>query len=260
MARNKKRGDIDADYHAIRARLTALTATGGSAPTTVPPHGHAAANISFEETQSDSSGRLAADDVQEALEELDSEKLARSGEQPMLGNLDMNHWSVNNVNDLEVEDDISMTGAGGDLTMAGANGFARISGARQIEMVGDVGESDINGVRDISMIGSAVGEGVVDGPRVIHMQGDNDDGEAKVDGLERVVFNNEPTKSSIEQVSRIEYNVGVTAASSYTPAEGISSWDTLEDILVAHVASGVVIVAIAFGWGVEMAMNGYNPA
>jgi hypothetical protein len=249
MARTKRTGDIDSQYTAIRLRMTALTAAAPASSGVVPPHGHAAANITFDETQSDGSGRMAADDVQEAIEELDSEKLARSGEQPMLGNLDMNHWSVNNVGNLEVE---------GDINMTGPNGFANIQGARDIHMVGDNGESDITGVRDISFNGD-VGEGVIDQPRVIHMTGDNDDGEAKIDGIERVVFNDEPTKSSIEMVSRIEYNTDVTAESSYTPAEGISSWDTLEDILVAHVASGAGLVAVALGWGVAMAVNGYNP-
>lgn len=257
MKRNRT-GDIDAQYTAIRLRMTALSAAAAPPSNVVPPHGHAAANITFDETQSDSSGRMAADDVQEAIEELDSEKLARSGEQPMLGNLDMNHHDVNNVNDLEVEDDINMTGAGGNLTMSGANGSAQIVGVRQIEMVGDNGESDINGVRDISFVGD-VGEGVINQPRVIHMDGDDDDGEARIDGLEAVIFNDEPTKSYIDEVSRIKYNKLVEAGVSYSAGEGHSSWDTLEDILVVYVASGAAVVAVAFAWSVNMVMNGYNP-
>lgn len=163
---------------------------------------------------------LAATDVQVALQEHDDEKLARSGVQDMLGNLDM---GGNEIQDTK------------DLTFTGGVGDARIDDVRKIDMTG-IGQ--IVDVKLLDMTGSAVGEGIIDDPRVIHMDGDHVDDEAKIDGLERVVFNNEPTASSIEEVSRVEYNTGVTAASSYTPAEGISSWDTLEDTLVVHVASG----------------------
>jgi len=112
---------------------------------------------------------------------------------------------------------------------------------------------------DLTMSGP-VGEAIVNGPRVIHMAGDHVDDEAKVDGLERVVFNNEPTASSIEQPSRVDLNIGVEAGVSYTAAEGRVSWDTLEDVLVAYVASGAGVVAVALGWGAVIAANGYNPA
>ena len=112
---------------------------------------------------------------------------------------------------------------------------------------------------DLTMSGP-VGEAIVNGPRVIHMAGDHADDEAKVDGLERVVFNNEPTASSIEQPSRVDLNIGVEAGVSYTAAEGRVSWDTLEDVLVAYVASGAGVVAVALGWGAVIAANGYNPA
>lgn len=163
---------------------------------------------------------LAADDVQAALEEHDTEKLARSGVQDMLGNLDM---GGNEIQDTK------------DLTFTGGVGEARIDDVRKIDMTG-IGE--IVDVKLLDMSAGGIGEAIIDDPRVIHMEGDHVNDEAKIDGLERVVFNNEPTASSIEDVSRVEYNTGVTAASSYTPSEGISSWDTLEDTLVVHVASG----------------------
>lgn len=233
--RNQKRGDIDADYHAIRARLKSLgSTTVVTAP--LPPHGHAASAITFVPA-----GNLAGDDVQEVLEEIDIEKLARDGSQTMLGNLDMDHHDVNNIVNAEVEGDLNLTGAASDIHMFGANGASRIDGVRNLSFSGDVGE------------------GIINQPRVIHMTGDNDDAEALIDGVERIVFNDEPTKSSIEQVSRIEYNIDVTAGTSYTAAEGRSSWDVLEDILIAYAASGAGVVAIALGWGVALAMNGYNP-
>jgi len=230
MARNKKRGDIDADYHAIRSRLKTLGTVNVVASTTIPPHTHSAEEIGMT-----AAGLLAADDVQEGLEELDSEKLARDGTQTMLGALDMNANSINNIDDADIEGTATV---GEDVIFTEGVGGAIITGVRTITMVGAAGESDITGVRDISMSGSAVGEGIVNGPRVISMQGDKADDEAKIENLERVVFNNEPTASSIEGPSRIDMRVGVEAGVSYTAAEGIVSWDTLEDTLVLYVLSG----------------------
>ena len=219
-------GSFNADFRRLVARISKLFSI--IAPTvqgpesekdeplvvnthTHPPHTHTAAEISMVPA-----GLLAADDVQEGLEEHDSEKLARSGVQPMLGSLDMNHFDVANIRDVEVESDLTMSGP--------------------------------------------VGEAIVTGPRVIHMAGDHVDDEAKIDGLERVVFNAEPTASSIEGPSRIEMNVAVEAGVDYTAAVGKVSWDALEDALVAYVASGAGVVAVALGWAAIMAANGHNPA
>lgn len=231
--RVKKRGDIDADYHAIRARLKSLGTTTVVAPTTIPPHTHSADQIGMQENVT-RDGYLAADDVQEGLEELDSEKLARSGVQTMLGNLDMNDNELLNVWNL------SMTGTVGD---------AIINLVRTITMTG-VGL--IENARTLEFTGSIVGEGLINAARTIHMDGDHVEGEALIDGLERVVFNNEPTASSIEGPSRIEMNVGVEAGVSYTAAEGIASWDNLEDTMVVYVQSGAVLIAIAVGWAVKL--------
>lgn len=206
----RKRGDdFEATFAATRRRLQSLGTVIVPAPTTIPPHTHSADQITAEpETVT---ALLAGDDVQEDLEELGVEKLARSGEQPWIGPdpLDMNHFDVANVRDAEIESDLTMSGP--------------------------------------------VGEAIINGPRVIHMAGDKVDDEAKVDGLERVVFNNEPTASSIESPSRLDMNIGVTAGSSYTAAEGRVSWDTLEDTVIVYVASGAVVVVIAFGWSVKLA-------
>lgn len=242
MARRTRRGDIDSTYNALRPRLGNLPSSGGSyvPPTTVPPHTHSADQIVMIENVSQG-GYLAADDVQEGLEELDSEKLARSGEQTMLGDLDMNSHEIDNIT---------------NLNMNGGIGAAILNLVRRITMTG---LGLIEAVRKIDFTGSVATEGIIDQPRVIHMAGDHADDEAKVDGLERVVFNDEPTASSIEQPSRLDMNVGVEAGVSYTAEEGRASWDTLEDTMVFFVQSGTGVVAVAIGWGVLNAVNGSNP-
>ncbi|NTV04641.1 hypothetical protein HGA89_07020, partial [bacterium] len=113
------------------------------------------------------------------------------------------------------------------------NAYLIIDGSRA--MTGDLnmGEHDVDAAvnghfsGDLEMDGG-VGVARVANPRVISMAGDHEDDEAKIEGLERVVFNDEPTASSIEQPSRIEMNTGVEAGVDYTAAEGVASWDTLE--------------------------------
>lgn len=146
-----------------------------------------------------------------------------------------------------------------------SSGYLIIDGSRA--MTGDLnmGEHDVDAAvnghfsGDLTMDG-AVGVARVSSPRVISMAGDHADDEAKVENLERVVFNDEPTASSIEKPSRIEYNVGVTAGADYSAAEGKSSWDDLEDTLVVYVASGAAMALVAVGWVVKLAVNGYNPS
>lgn len=95
----KKRGvprDIDSMRRAHRPRMGKLAiAAVATPPTTIPPHTHHASEIVVEpETVT---ALLAADDVQEALEELGQEKLARSGEQPMLGDLNLDDHELDNA-------------------------------------------------------------------------------------------------------------------------------------------------------------------
>lgn len=204
-----KRREIDRIYNALRPRIN--RPSGGVAYTpptvTIPPHTHSADQIT-----SNASTYVAADDVQEAIEELDSEKLARSGDQEMLGDLNMDEHSIDNAVDVH---------ASGDINMDGGVGAAKVGSVR-----------------------------------VLTLAGDDDDGEARITGAERVIFNNEPTKSVIENPSRLDMNVGVEAGVSYTPAEGKVSWDSLEDTLVVYVASGASIVLIAAGWAVKLAVDG----
>lgn len=232
-------GDIDQLRQALRPRMLLQSGGGGgsTAPTTIPPHTHHASEIIAEPEET--SALLSGDDVQEDLEELGIEKLARSGEQPMLGALDMNHHSIANADDLEAEGTATIRE---DVVLTGAAGLAKVTGARELTFVAD-----------------ATGEAEVHNARQIHLVGDDDDGEARLDGVERIVFNDEPTKSVLEQPSRLEMNTGVAAGSSYTAAEGIVSWDSLEDTLIANVASGSGVVAVALGWEVVKAVCGWSP-
>jgi hypothetical protein len=187
-------------------------ASGG----TPGPHTHPSDQITHV-----GSGYVSAVNVKAAIEELDSEKLARSGAQDMLGDLDMGGNAIGDVK---------------DLVFTGGVGHAIIDQARTIYMTGD---GEITGVKHIDMSVSGTGEGRIDNPRAIHMAGDDVNDEARVDGLERVQFNTEPTKSVIDNPSRVEWNSAVEAGVDYAAGEGLMSWDTLEGTLVAYVASGV---------------------
>lgn len=89
-----KQREIDRIYTAIRPRLTLSSVGGGSGAGTVPPHTHPASAISFEPA-----GDVAGDDVQEGMEELAEEKLARSGLQTMLGTLQMNSFDITGIDE-----------------------------------------------------------------------------------------------------------------------------------------------------------------
>lgn len=206
-------GDIEGIFNALRPRFRKWISSGGFAtqpPTTVAPHTHQASDIGFDPAGVEWTGYLSAEEVQAALEEHDDEKLARSGVQPMRGSLGMDDGAgPYNIFDIN------------NLTLSGA-----------------AGQGNVTGVRDISMVTAIVGEGVIDGPRVIHMAGDDDDDEALIDGVERVVFNLEPTKSLIQQLSLIEWNPAVTPGTDYTEQLAQMSWSDLEGTMICVVASG----------------------
>lgn len=122
------RRDIDRAYTALRPRLGGGAGGGGTLTVTIPAHTHSADQIG-----STASGDVASVNVQSAIEELAEEKLARDGHQPMTGNLDLDHHDVSNVNDLEVEHDISV---GNNETFTGGVGQAVVYGPRAIEMAG----------------------------------------------------------------------------------------------------------------------------
>ena len=227
---------------------------GGAASHTHPlvAHTHDASQIYFEPNVP-TGGLLSADDVQEMGEELDSEKLARSGVQPMLGDLNLDGFDIDNVRDLEVERDQTL---GRDMTFLGGVGEAILSGVRRITMAG-IGL--IEAIRKADFSGSAVGEGIIDQPRVIHLAGDDDDSEARIDGAERIVFNDEPTKSVIENPSVVEFNVAVEAGVDTTAKRGALSYDAAERMLATwfeSVDGTPRLHKIPWGWVVLQCMNG----
>lgn len=211
MALKLSPGDIDAIYKALRPRLElAAGSFQTSVPTTVAPHTHHAREIELEPAGVEWTGYVAADDVQEGVEEHDDEKLARSGVQPMRGNLDMDDglgpWPIINLL---------------NLIFTGGAGQARIDDARALNFKG-----------------ATVGEDQVTNCRAVHMIGDDADNEARVDGLDRVKFHATETQAIIEDPARAEWQTGVTPGTDYTAAEGIQSWSDVEGTMVVNVASG----------------------
>lgn len=206
-------GDIDAIFRALRPRLRKWISSGGfssSPPARVAPHTHQADDIGFDPAGVEWTGYVDGDDVQEAIEELDDEKLARSGVQPMEGHLNMDDglgpWRIFNILDLY--------------------------------LTGGAGAAAITGSRAITMKGTTVGEDVISNVRVLTFIGDDDDDEARAEGLDRVKFNATPTQAVIEDPARIELQTAVDPGTDYTEAEGITSWSETEATMVVCVASG----------------------
>jgi hypothetical protein len=167
--------DIDAIYYALRPRLLGLTTVAVAAPQPPAPHTHSADEITFEPALN-----IAGDDVQEGMEELDTENLARDGTQAMLGHLNMNGYQIYNILNL--------------------------------------------------LVTGGLGSAIVSAVRVLTMAGDDDDNEARIQALERVIFNSEPTKSVIENPSRLEWNTNVTPGGHYAIETGRMSWSTRSSV------------------------------
>jgi prefoldin subunit 5 len=224
----------------LREDATWQAVSGG----TPGPHSHASDEITHV-----GSGYIAANDVKEAIEELDSEKLARSGAQPMLGDLDMG------LNDIQDVLNLFFTGGAGQAMIDAVRtiymtGQGEITGVKLIDMsASGVGEGLIDEVRRIDMNGigriddvregvyfdSNVGEGVIDNPRVIHMTGDDADNEARIDGLDRVVFNLEVAQAVIQDPSVVQFNPSVDQGANQPIQEGSVGWDSIEKTLVGTV-------------------------
>lgn len=151
-----------------------------------------------------------------------------------------------------------------------------IDGSRA--MVGDLdmGHNDVNNAYDVEVehnetFTGGVGAAVVNDPRVIHMAGDDDDNEARIDGLERVVFNDEPTKSVIQRPSVVEFNTTVDQGVDTTAKQGALGYDKRELMLASYLRSVSAIVGlesdqlykVAVGWGFYQAgmlePDGPNP-
>jgi hypothetical protein len=143
MAGRFRRGDIDATYSALRPRLGTLGTVSYTPSTTIPAHTHSADQIGMS-----AAGNLDADDVQEGLEELDSEKLARDGSQTMLGDLDMNTHDINNIVDADIEGNATV---GVDIIMTAGTGAAKLTDVRLIDMAGDDADGEAR-IKDISAL------------------------------------------------------------------------------------------------------------
>lgn len=122
------RRDIDRAYTALRPRLGGGSGSGGTLTVTIPAHTHSADQIGLTPA-----GDVAGDDVQEGIEELAEEKLARDGHQPMTGDLDMDQHDLVDVTDADIEGTATV---GGEIVQTGAVGSATISGTRKITMEG----------------------------------------------------------------------------------------------------------------------------
>ena len=245
-----KRRDIDRIYNAIRPRLNPKARTGAAVVGTLPAHTHSADQITSEEA-----GDIAATDVQDALAEVASEKLARDGSQTVTGDLDHDHHSLVNVHDADIEGTATV---GGEIVQTGPIGSATVQGTRKITMAG-IGL--IEAVLKLDFTGAGVGDGIIDQPRVIHMAGDDDDDEARIDGLERTVFNDEPTKSVIQNPSVVQFNPAVSAGVDTVHQEGQVGWDAVERTLVqdaepAAYDSGTEHPRLSLGWAVINCING----
>lgn len=140
--------------------------------------------------------------------------LILDGSRPMTGALDMDHHSIANADDLEVEGTATVRE---DVVMTGAAGLARLTNARVIHMAG----------------ADAVG------------------GEARVDGLERVVFNDQPSASVVQNPSTIAWHKLVEPGVDTAFAEGQESLSKVEHTLQLDVDAADVRVGL--GWVVTRA-------
>lgn len=95
---------------------------------------------------------------------------------------------------------------------------------------------------------------ILDGSRP--MTGDLNMGTHEVDAILNANFTPNVVQAAISSPSRLDMNIAVQAGVSYTAAEGRVSWDSIEDVFIAYVASGAGVVLLALGWATLMAVNG----
>jgi hypothetical protein len=91
-------------------------------------------------------GDVAANRVGPGVNELSDEKLARDGSQTMLGDLPMNHFSIDDAHDIEAEGTVTVAE---DLTMTGGVGLANVSGVRRVRLVSSASGDFVPAVRDV---------------------------------------------------------------------------------------------------------------
>jgi hypothetical protein len=123
-------------------------------------------------------------------------------------------------------------------------GYEKLARSGEQEWLGpdplDMNHFDVTNVRDAEIesdltMSGPVGEAIINGPRVIHMTGDDGDNEARIDRLDRVVFNATVTQGIVQDPSVVLFNPAVTADSHPPQQEGATSWDTEEKMLVGRV-------------------------
>ncbi len=129
-----KRRDIDRIYNAIRPRLNPQARTGAAVAGVLPAHTHSADQIT-----SEVAGDVAATNVQDAIAEIASEKLARDGSQTVTGNLDHDHHSINNVDDADIEGTATV---GEDVVLTEGVGGAKITNPRVVTLAGAEGDGE----------------------------------------------------------------------------------------------------------------------
>ncbi len=139
-----KRRDIDRIYNAIRPRLNPQARSGAAVPGVLPAHTHSADQITDEPV-----GDVAATNVQDAIAEIASEKLARDGSQTVTGDLDHDHHSLVNVHDADIEGTETV---GEEIVQTGGVGSATQSGTRTLTLAGAEtdGEGRIESVNAIA--------------------------------------------------------------------------------------------------------------
>jgi hypothetical protein len=155
------RGDGDAHYRMTRARLGGASAAGGAGGAGVPgpmgPQGPkgVAWRGAWEDFAAYQVGDLVVRDSLTFIcilahtaatnppvmggdarwSEISPGYLATSGARPMAGALDMNHNSISNAHDADIEGTETL---GEDLTLTGGAGSANVSGVRRVRLVSTV--------------------------------------------------------------------------------------------------------------------------
>jgi hypothetical protein len=131
------------------------------------------------------------------------------------------------------------------------NAYLLLDGSRPMTGDLDMDDHNIDDVKNLTMEGSAVGEAEISNVRQLHLVGDNDDGEARIDGAEWIDFNAEPTKSVINQPSVVRFNPDVTPGTDQAHQNGQVGWSDVEDQLLADVTPDDPVtddVRTVLGW------------
>lgn len=131
------------------------------------------------------------------------------------------------------------------------NAYLLLDGSRPMTGDLDMDDHQVVDVKNLTMAGATVGEAEVSNVRQLHLIGDNDDGEARIDGAEWIDFNDEPTKSVIDGPSALRLNPAVTPGTDQAHQNAQVLWSDVEDQLQADVAPTAPVaddVRTTLGW------------